>query len=152
MSYWGYIKCDREGCREIFRRQLTDGETMITAENEAETAGWFIDVTGENSGRTLCPECREGRTAEQVALIRGGLLMLEGFRRFDGGADCYPAPCRTEAHYGEGCLIHVHGDEEPEMEGSYVMIVGSGCGSYHAQMVSPEGEVTIASGNEVWWR
>jgi hypothetical protein len=140
------IICDRPTCT----RQISSNFATDPAEF-ARTQGWTSGPGRHGWVEYTCDECASGRTLEETLLIHGGILMLEAFRRFDGGADCYPVPCRSEGHDNDGCLIHVYGDDDGDMEGPYVQIIGSGCGSYHAQIVDHEGNVIVESGSEIWY-
>lgn len=140
------ITCDRVGCPKRTSSSILESPAKL-----AELHGWTRAHEPDTWPTYTCPECANGRSAEEMLLIRGGWLMRQGFLSFDQAADCYVTPCREEAHDGDGCLVHVHSDDDPDMEGSYTQILSSGCGSYHAQVVDPEGAVLVETGDESWF-
>lgn len=141
------ISCDRTGCSNTASdwRGL-DLATMI------QTYGWKIEHWKGKRAVLACTECLAGRSEEDLLLIRAGRNMLKAVQDFDNTSDGYLVSCDTASHSMDGCVVHIFGDGDENMEGQYVRILSSGCGSYHAEMMAPDGSVVIQEHDEAWWR
>lgn len=147
MGHVATITCDRPGCSS----RITDsrGQEAVAM---AERNDWKIERWEGSFPMLACPTCLAGQPEDVQAITIGTRRMMEGFQLFDQNADCYAVPCEDKKHSGDGCLVHIYWDDLEDMEGPYGQVISSGCGSYHAQVVSPEGEILVATDEEVWWQ
>lgn len=139
------VICDRAGCSEriVDSRQMSVGDVF-------ERDGWRIEHWDGNWPVYACPKCLAGRPEGEMRIIHGAKNLLEGIHQFENSSDCYLVPCADREHLNDGCLIHIFGDGDDGMDGPYVQILSSGCGSYHAQMVDLAGTVLVPTFHEDW--